>query len=117
MLLATLDVLRPVAAVGVLVVQQPADAQLLGGRSVPARPVPGAGRLVAKDAVQPVAVLRRDGAILGERGVGREKNVSLLYLFGENKLGIIMRFINHTVIAAEFYPFGNGFVARQERFI
>ena len=56
-LLASDHVLRPVAGVGVLVVEQPADAELLGGGAVPARPVPGAGGLVPEDAVQPVAVV------------------------------------------------------------
>lgn len=62
-LLAAVHVLRPVAAVRVLVVQQTADAQLLGGGAVPARPVPRAGRLVPEDAVQPVAVLGGNGSI------------------------------------------------------
>lgn len=63
MLLAAVHVLRPVAAVRVLVVQQAADAQLLGGGAIPTRPVPRARRLVAEDAVQPIAVLGGDGAI------------------------------------------------------
>ena len=63
MLLAAVDVVGPVAGVGVLVVQQAADAELLGGRAVPARPVPGARRLVPEDAVQPVTVLCADGAV------------------------------------------------------
>lgn len=57
MLLASLDVLRPVAGPRPLVVEQSAYAQLLGGGAVPAGPVPGAGGLVAEDAVQPVAVV------------------------------------------------------------
>lgn len=67
MLLAALDVLGPVARVRVLVVQQSADAQLLGGGAVPARPVPGARRLVAEYAVQPVAVVSGYGAVCGKR--------------------------------------------------
>ena len=57
MLLASGHILRPVAGVGLLVVQQAADAVLLRGRAVPAGPVPGAGSFVPEDAVQPVTVL------------------------------------------------------------
>ena len=64
-LLAADYVLGPVAGVGVLVVEEAADAELLGGGAVPAGPVPGAGGLVAEDAVQPVAVLSADGGICG----------------------------------------------------
>lgn len=60
MLLASLDVLGPVAGPGLLVVQQTADAELLGRGAVPAGPVPRAAGLVAEDPVEPVAVLRRD---------------------------------------------------------
>lgn len=63
MLLTTVNVLRPVTRVGVLIVQKPSDAKLLRGGAVPAGPVPGAGGLVAKDTVQPVAVLRADWGI------------------------------------------------------
>lgn len=59
MLLTSINVLRPIARSRGLVVEQTADAQLLGGRTVPARPVPGARGLVAENTVQPVAVLRR----------------------------------------------------------
>ena len=55
--LAAAHVLGPVAGVGLLVVQQAADAVLLRGRAGPAGPVPGAGRFVPEDAVQPVTVL------------------------------------------------------------
>ena len=65
MLLTADDVLRPVAGVGVLVVEEAADAELLGGGAVPAGPVAGAGRLVAEDAVEPVAVLGLDGRVCG----------------------------------------------------
>lgn len=60
MLLTSLDVFRPVAGSGPLVVKQTAYAELLGGGAVPASPVPGAGSLVTEDPVQPVAVLGRD---------------------------------------------------------
>jgi hypothetical protein len=63
MLLASSDVLGPVAGVRLLVVEQPADAELLGGSAVPAGPVPGAGGLVAEDAVQVVAVLSLLGRV------------------------------------------------------
>ena len=63
MLLAPAYILRPVAGVRLLVVEQASDAELLGGRSVPACPVPGARGLVAEDAVEPVAVLRANGGI------------------------------------------------------
>ena len=83
--LAAAHVLGPVAGVGLLVVKEPANAELLGCRAwreqgenvdlgaksppwtrlayrlgiltVPAGPVARAGSLVAKDAVEPVAVL------------------------------------------------------------
>jgi hypothetical protein len=57
MLLAARHILGPVAGVGLLVVKEPADAELLGCCAVPAGPVARAGSLVAKDAVEPVAVL------------------------------------------------------------
>lgn len=63
MFLATLDVLGPVAGVRVLVVQESANAQLLGGRTVPAGPVPGARSLVTEYAVQPVTVVSRYRAV------------------------------------------------------
>ena len=56
-LLAAGNVLRPVASVSLLVVEQAANAELLGGGAVPAGPVTCAGGLVPEDAVQPVAVL------------------------------------------------------------
>ncbi len=58
MFLASLDVLRPVTGVRVLVVQKASDAELLGGRAVPAGPVPGARSFVTEDSVQPVTVFR-----------------------------------------------------------
>lgn len=66
-LLAALHVLGPVTGVGLFVVEQTADTELLGGRAVPAGPVAGAGRLVAEDAVEPVTVLRGDGWVWGRR--------------------------------------------------
>jgi len=57
MLLAAGYILGPVAGVGLLVVKEPANAELLGCCAVPAGPVARAGSLVAKDAVEPVAVL------------------------------------------------------------
>jgi len=51
MLLTSLDVLGPVAGPGPFVIQQTAYAELLGGGTVPASPVPGAGRFVAEDSV------------------------------------------------------------------
>jgi len=58
MFLAVGDLIRPVAGVRLLAVQQASHAELLRGGAVPARPVARAGGLVAKDAVQPVTVLR-----------------------------------------------------------
>lgn len=60
MLLTSLDVFGPVAGPGSLVVEQATYAELFSGGAVPAGPVPGAGGLVPEDAVQPVAVLRRN---------------------------------------------------------
>ena len=56
MFLTPLHVVRPVTRVGILIVQQSADTQLLRGRAVPTRPVARARSFVTKDAVQPVAV-------------------------------------------------------------
>lgn len=42
MFLAAIDILGPVAGVGVLVVEKASNAELLGGCAVPAGPVPGA---------------------------------------------------------------------------
>lgn len=58
MLLAAVHIFGPIAAVRILVVQQSADAQLLGGRSVPAGPVARARSFMAENAVQPVTVFR-----------------------------------------------------------
>ncbi|KZC09153.1 hypothetical protein WN55_00753, partial [Dufourea novaeangliae] len=58
MLLASFDVLRPVAGPGSLVVQKSTYAKLLGRSSVPAGPVPGAGRFVAEYTIKPVAMVR-----------------------------------------------------------
>lgn len=63
MLLASGDVLGPVAGVSLLVVEEAADAELLSGGAVPAGPVAGAGGLVPEDAVEPVAVLGGDGGV------------------------------------------------------
>lgn len=57
MFLAAVNVLGPVAGVGVLVVQQTADAQLLCGGTIPAGPVARTRCLVSEDTVQPVAML------------------------------------------------------------
>lgn len=54
--LTSLDVVRPVTRVSILIVQQPADTQLLRGSAVPTRPVARTRRFVTKDAVQPVTV-------------------------------------------------------------
>ena len=63
MFLASGDVLWPVAGVCLLVVEEAADAELLGGRPVPAGPVAGAGGLVAEYSVEPVTVLSALGGI------------------------------------------------------
>ena len=63
MFLTASHVLRPVAGVGLLVVEQSSDTELLGGRPVPAGPVASAGGLVTEDPVEPVAVLRALGGI------------------------------------------------------
>lgn len=65
MFLTPLHVVRPVAGVGVLIVQQTADTKLLRGRAVPARPVARTRRFVTKDAVQPVTVFGRYRSICG----------------------------------------------------
>ena len=63
MFLAASNILRPVAGVSLLVVEQSTNAELLGGRSVPAGPVASAGGLVAEYSVQPVTVLGALGGI------------------------------------------------------
>ena len=70
MFLTPIDILGPVTGVGVLIVQQTTDAQLFSGGSIPAGPVPRAGRLVAEDAVQPVTVLRTDRGVCRKKGHG-----------------------------------------------
>lgn len=62
-LLATSNILWPVAGMGLLVVQQAADTELFCGGSVPAGPIPGAASLVAENSVQPVTVLGALGRI------------------------------------------------------
>lgn len=59
MLLTTIYIFRPIAAVGILIVQQTADAKLLRGGTIPAGPIACAGGLMPEDAVQPVAMFRR----------------------------------------------------------
>jgi len=63
MFLAAGNILRPVAGVSLLVVEQSTNTELLGGGSVPAGPVASAGGLVAEYSVQPVTVLRALGGI------------------------------------------------------
>lgn len=75
--LASVYIFRPVARVGVFVVQQTADAELLRRSSVPAGPVACARRLVSEDAVEPAAVFLPDRpvslsfplAVIGPPGV------------------------------------------------
>lgn len=67
MFLTSLDVLGPVAGVSFFVVKQPADAQLFGGRAVPASPVPRARRLVTEYAVQPIAVFPGYWTVCGKQ--------------------------------------------------
>ena len=63
MFLAAGNILRPVAGVSLLVVEQSTNTELLGGGSVPAGPVASAGGLVPEYSVQPVTVLRALGGI------------------------------------------------------
>jgi len=63
MFLAAGNILRPVAGMSLLVVEQSTNAELLCGGSVPAGPVAGAGGLVPEYSVQPVTVLRALGGI------------------------------------------------------
>jgi len=56
MFLASSDILGPVARVSFLVVEEAADAKLLGRGAVPASPVSGARCLMSENSVQPVAV-------------------------------------------------------------
>lgn len=57
MLLTSSDILRPIAGMSFLIVQKTSNAELFSGSSIPAGPVSGARRLVAEDAVEPVAVV------------------------------------------------------------
>ena len=90
MFLASGDVLWPVAGVCLLVVEEAADAELLGGGPVPAGPVAGARGLVAEDAVQPVAVLRALGRVWGQDGFRQSENncamLSVLWADRDNYL-------------------------------
>lgn len=63
MFLTSAHVLWPVARMGVFVVEETPDAELFSGGAVPTGPIPGARCFMAKDPVQPVAVLRADGGI------------------------------------------------------
>jgi len=63
MFLAAGNILRPVAGMSLLVVEQSTNAELLCGGSVPAGPVASAGGLVPEYSVQPVTVLRALGGI------------------------------------------------------
>jgi len=63
MFLAASNILRPVAGVSLLVVEQSTNTELLCGGSVPAGPVASAGGLVPEYSVQPVTVLRALGGI------------------------------------------------------
>lgn len=67
MFLAVVDILRPIAGVSLLVVQQTADAKLFNRRTIPTGPEPCARSLVSEDSVQPVAVLCLDGVVWKER--------------------------------------------------
>jgi len=49
--------------VSFLIVEKSTDAELLGGCSVPAGPVPGARGFVSEDTVQPVAMFSTLGRI------------------------------------------------------
>jgi len=57
MFLAARHILGPVAGMGLLVVKESSNAELLCCCPVPAGPVARAGSLVAEDAIEPVAVL------------------------------------------------------------
>lgn len=63
MFLAAVNILGPIAAVCIFVVQQAADAQLLGSCAIPAGPVACARCLVAKYAIQPVTMFGGYGTI------------------------------------------------------
>lgn len=90
--MAASHILRPVTGVSLLVVKKASDAKLLGGRSVPASPVPGAGGLVSEDAVEPVAVLGADGRVvsfaaiaIGPVGIVANANQALPPVAGVNE--------------------------------
>ncbi len=57
MLLTASNILRPVAGVSLLVIQEAADAELFCRGSIPASPVACARGLVSENPVQPVAML------------------------------------------------------------
>ena len=63
MLLTACYIVWPVTRVCVLVVQQPSDAELLGGRPIPAIPVSSAGGLVPEYSIQPVTVVSTLGRV------------------------------------------------------
>lgn len=71
MFLASVHILRPVAAVSIFIVQQTTDTQLLCRRSIPTCPISGTRRFMTEYAVQPVAMLCRNGTIYGKEAKKR----------------------------------------------
>lgn len=63
-LLASSYILRPVTCVCLFIVKESTNTELLGGGSIPASPVAGAGCLVTEDAIEPVTVISADGWVV-----------------------------------------------------
>ena len=80
MFLAAGNILRPVAGMSLLVVEQSTNAELLCGGSVPAGPVASAGGLVAEYSVEPVTVLRALG------GIWQGANIKIVLLLSTSLL-------------------------------
>jgi hypothetical protein len=77
-LLASLDIVWPVARVSLFAVEETANAQLFSGSSIPARPIAGARSLMPENAIEPVAVLRGNRRIWKKRwfNISQKKKIT-----------------------------------------
>lgn len=63
MFLASFNIFWPVARPRSFVIKKSTNAELFGGSSVPACPIPGARCLMSKDTIEPVTMLSLDGRV------------------------------------------------------
>lgn len=98
-LLASFNILGPVTAVCVFVVKQATDAKLLSGGSIPTCPVARAACLMAKDSIQPVAVLGGDRpvgqllalAVVGSPGIVTSFGHSAMFTGKHQTVGTVVK--------------------------